>query len=206
MNTPTFLFRPFARLAIFITFIQISLSVGTVFQRTIDDTLGDSESGELPMYTPASGFSPNSDCAGCVLHPDPASAFKGTWHDGSQLPGGPAVSVTLSFSGTGISVFCILANLVGDSTSNLAVTLDGAAQKPFSYTPDNTSDFVYNAPVFSVDGLDRVQHTVVIVTDNPKGSLFLFDYANYTAIADSTMVFQLGHRWSTPSPVPRYLQ
>ncbi|KAJ7923538.1 hypothetical protein B0H13DRAFT_1980154 [Mycena leptocephala] len=182
MDIRTFFLPPHTRLALLITLIQITLSIGTTFERTIDDTFGDSESGLLPIYTPAKNFSPNSNCTSCVLRPDPASAFKGTWHDGSQLSGGPAVSVTLSFNGTAITVFCILANTASEglTTSDFAITLDGTAQKPFTHRPDNTSDFKYHSTVFNVDGLNRGVHHVVITTDNAAGSLFMFDYASYT--------------------------
>ncbi|KAJ7815399.1 hypothetical protein B0H13DRAFT_1994106 [Mycena leptocephala] len=173
MDIRTFFLPPHTRLALLITLIQITLSIGTTFERTIDDTFGDSESGLLPIYTPAKNFSPNSNCTSCVLR---------TWHDGSQLSGGPAVSVTLSFNGTAITVFCILANTASEglTTSDFAITLDGTAQKPFTHRPDNTSDFKYHSTVFNVDGLNRGVHHVVITTDNAAGSLFMFDYASYT--------------------------
>ncbi|KAJ7117438.1 hypothetical protein C8R44DRAFT_790719 [Mycena epipterygia] len=166
-----------------LTFIltQAILSVGTTFERTIDDAAGDSVSGLLPVYTPTNGLSLGPNCAACVFHPDPANAFKGTWHDGTQLPGGPPVSVSLSFTGTSISLFCILANTASEglATSDFSITLDGVSQGKFMHVPDNTSDFIYQAKVFSVDGLDRGFHQVVLATDNAAGSLMLFDYATY---------------------------
>ncbi|KAJ6480924.1 hypothetical protein C8R45DRAFT_831846 [Mycena sanguinolenta] len=167
------------------TWHYITLSIGTTFERTIDDTLGDSESGVLPVYEPADAvlLKPlqNSDCPACTFHPDASSAFQGTWHDSSQLPGGPAVSVSLSFDGIAITLFCILANTGGGiSTSDFAFTLDGGAQNPFSHVPDNTSDFIYQAVVFNATGLDRGTHNLVMTTNNPTGSLMLFDFARYT--------------------------
>jgi hypothetical protein len=58
MDIRTFFLPPHTRLALLITLIQITLSIGTTFERTIDDTFGDSESGLLPIYTPAKNFSP----------------------------------------------------------------------------------------------------------------------------------------------------
>ncbi|KAJ7464457.1 hypothetical protein FB451DRAFT_1138868 [Mycena latifolia] len=190
------LFPP--RLVFYALLTLVTLSAGTVSERTIDDASGDSVSGLLPVYTPVNGFSSNTDCSTCVIHPDPANAFGGTWHDGSQLPGGPAVSVSLSFTGTAISLFCILvntANLADITISDFSFILDGASRGTFTHVPDNTSDFIYNAKVFSVDGLDRTNHTVVLTTDNPAGSLALFDYASYTfddGISPSTSVTATG--------------
>ncbi|KAJ6582081.1 hypothetical protein B0H19DRAFT_1370229 [Mycena capillaripes] len=177
MNMCTSFIPSLPKLALFIALTQVTLSIGTTFERTIDDTFGDSETREHPVYTPANGFSLNSNCTNCVFHPDPASAFKGTWHDGSQLAGRSPVSVALSFNGIAISVFCILANTVSD----LAITLDGVPQTPFTFHPDklDNTDFLYHQQVFSTDGLDRGIHKVVITTDNLEGSLLMFDYANY---------------------------
>lgn len=44
------------RVALILT--QATLSVGTTFERTIDDAAGDSVSGLLPVYTPTNGLSP----------------------------------------------------------------------------------------------------------------------------------------------------
>jgi len=169
---------------LFIVLSRIAPSSGVVVTATIDDTKGDSNTGAQPVYSPVNSFSPNSDCTGCLVHADPAQAFDGTWHDSSQFNGGSAVSVTLSFTGTAIDVFCILANTVPGAvtTTDLSFTLDGSSYPPYSHTPDSTSDYIYGAggQVFSADGLDQVAHQLVITTNNPSGSLFLFDYASYT--------------------------
>ncbi|KAJ7320865.1 hypothetical protein DFH08DRAFT_789070 [Mycena albidolilacea] len=182
MRTPTLFYYPSTGLALFIVFTRVAISIGTTVERTIDDTLGDSESGVLPVYEPANAFSFNSKCTTCTLDPDPASAFQGTWHDSSQFPGGPAVNVTLSFEGTAISVFCILSNNAskGISNSDFVFMVDGVPQKSFTHLPDNTSDFVYQAKVLDVAGLNRGTHKVVMATDNSAGSLMLFDFARYT--------------------------
>ncbi|KAJ6614168.1 hypothetical protein B0H10DRAFT_2221630 [Mycena sp. CBHHK59/15] len=137
----------------------------------------------------------NSDCTPCLVAPKPQNAFDGTWHDSSQLPGGPAVSVTLSFTGTAIYVFCILANTVPGTvtTADYAFTLDGASSGTYSHAPDSTSNYIYGANVYSAEGLEQGSHQVVVTTDNPSGSLLLFDYAVYT--------FDDGES-PTPSPNP----
>ncbi|KAJ7879231.1 hypothetical protein B0H14DRAFT_2341560 [Mycena olivaceomarginata] len=164
----------------FILFTHIALSSGSVLPATIDDTTGDSLTGAQPSYS--GSFSANSNCDGCLVHPDPQRAHGGTWHDSSQFGGAPPVSVTLSFTGIGIDVFCILANTVPGAvtTTDLAFTLDGSSQKPFSHTSDSTSDFEYGVKVFTVGGLSQGAHQLIIATNNPSGSLLLFDYAEYT--------------------------
>ncbi|KAJ7166767.1 hypothetical protein C8R46DRAFT_839950, partial [Mycena filopes] len=157
-------------------------SFASVLTATIDDTAGDSSNpGVQPVYSPADAFSPNSNCAGCLVHPDPGQAFGNTWHDTSQYGGAPPRSVTLSFTGIGIDVFCILANTVqgAQTATDLAFTLDGAPYPPFSHDPDATTDYLYNQNVLSVNGLSNSAHTLVVSTNNPDGSMLLFDYARY---------------------------
>ncbi|KAF8217078.1 hypothetical protein K438DRAFT_1559193 [Mycena galopus ATCC 62051] len=179
-----FAFLPFffdVSVLLFLILIRVTLSFGsTVLTATIDDTDGDSVTGAQPVYS--GNFSPNSDCDGCTVHPDPTQAHDGTWHDSSQFNGAGPVSVTLSFTGTGISVFCILANTIPSAltTTDLAFTLDGSPQQAFSHNPDSTSDYEYNAQVFSMGGLIQGAHQLVVATNNPSGSLLLFDYAEYT--------------------------
>ncbi|KAJ7799868.1 hypothetical protein B0H14DRAFT_2387743 [Mycena olivaceomarginata] len=169
----------------FILFTHVALSSGSVLPATIDDTTGDSLTGAQPTYSgsfSAVRLQINSNCDGCLVHPDPQRAHGGTWHDSSQFGGAPPVSVTLSFTGIGIDVFCILANTVPGAvtTTDLAFTLDGSSQKPFSHTSDSTSDFEYGVKVFTVGGLSQGAHQLIVATNNPSGSLLLFDYAEYT--------------------------
>ncbi|KAJ7645056.1 hypothetical protein DFH06DRAFT_998917 [Mycena polygramma] len=174
---------PLFSLALLLSFILslVTLSLGSVSTATIDDEAGDSITGAQPVYSPANAFTLNSNCDGCTVQADPGQAFDRSWHDSSQLPGGPAVSVTLSFTGIGIDVFCILANTIGQT--DLAFTLDGSAQAPYSHTADPTvGDYVYNAQVFTVGGLAQAAHELVVTTNNPSGSLLLFDYARYRSV------------------------
>ncbi|KAJ7097259.1 hypothetical protein B0H15DRAFT_35317 [Mycena belliarum] len=178
-----------------------NLSLGTIQTATIDDALGDSQSGALPIYSPPSSFSPNSDCGSCKVHADPAQAFDGTWHDSSQFRGKAPVSVTLSFTGTSINVFCILANTIpggAGTRTDLAFLLDGSPQAPFSHRPDSTSGYLYNQNVLSVSGLAQASHRLVVSSNLPpdaNATLMLFDYAQYT--------FDDGVSEAPPSPPPR---
>ncbi|KAJ6582082.1 hypothetical protein B0H19DRAFT_927985 [Mycena capillaripes] len=167
-----------------------ALSLGSVQTATIDDTKGDSNTGAQPVYSPATSFSLNSNCDGCSVHANPASAFDNTWHDSSQLNGAGPVSVTLSFTGTAIEVFCILA---ASTTTDLAFTLDGSPQKPYSRTPGSSPDYIYGESVFKVDSLTQGAHQLVVATNNPSGSLLLFDYAKYRSVSPSSHSFITDH-------------
>jgi len=94
------------------------------------------------------------------------------------------VSVTLNFNGIGIDVFCILANQVqgADTTTELVFTLDDSPQPLFTHNPDSSSSYLYHpdGKVFSVSGLTQGGHQLVVETNNPSGSLLLFDYAEYS--------------------------
>ncbi|KAJ6630236.1 hypothetical protein B0H10DRAFT_1774812, partial [Mycena sp. CBHHK59/15] len=151
--------------------------------RTIDDEYGDSVSGVRPTYKPDAFWSLNSSCDGCQVHPDPALAFSGTWHDSSQFPAEAPVSLTLNFVGTAIYVFCILPPiLTGVVTSyNLNFTLDGVAHGTYSYSPTSSSEYQYNLSVLSLTSLPNRAHNLLVSTDDSvDGSIFLFDYAVYT--------------------------
>ncbi|KAF7356205.1 hypothetical protein MVEN_00951900 [Mycena venus] len=186
---------------LFILLTHVSLSSGSVLTAIIDDTAGDSRPGGTPPVYSGS-FSLNSNCDGCTVHPDPASAYDGTWHDSSQFGGAPPVSVTLSFNGIGIDVFCIMANVVpGASTAtSLAFTLDGTPQqKPFTHDPDPANpEYEYGVNVFSISGLSQSDHELVVATNNPSGSLLLFDYAQYRRVVFSVSILADP---TTPNPV-----
>ncbi|KAG6852808.1 hypothetical protein C0991_009005 [Blastosporella zonata] len=89
--------------------------------------------------------------------------------------------------GTAIYVFFILANNANDTRITRATycdfILDGATEGNFEHTPLATSDFEYNALVFSQTDLSNNDHTIVFTT--PLGSeehFFInFDYAVYTS-------------------------
>ncbi|KAJ6614177.1 hypothetical protein B0H10DRAFT_2046293 [Mycena sp. CBHHK59/15] len=187
----------------FIFLTQLTFSTATLWNRTIDDTQGDSVSGLLPAYDPLVQFYPNeSGCSFCGTHPDPAGAFGGTWHDGSQLPGTPSISVTLSFNGTAIYVFCILANNLTNVMTNsyFTFTLDGVPQGNFIHNPLSTPDYQYMVNVYRIDGLKQKSHVLVMATDNEStGSLILFDYAIYTF--DDGLTSQIPSTSATATPV-----
>ncbi|KAF7310042.1 hypothetical protein MIND_00377200 [Mycena indigotica] len=164
--------------------VWIQGSSAELRSRTIDDTNGDSATGVVPFYSPANQFSQNSNCSTCRVVLDPSEVHDGTWHDSSQTPNGPPVSISLSFTGVSLSIFCILANFIDNHTisqSSFAFFVDGNPSGTFLHVPDkSTTDFIYGANVFSVDGLEQSEHTVILATNSAAGSLLLFDFASYT--------------------------
>ncbi|KAJ7464469.1 hypothetical protein FB451DRAFT_1042421 [Mycena latifolia] len=169
---------------LFILLAQVALSTAKLWNRTIDDTNGDSVSGLLPVYSPAANFSSNSNCSTCTVKLDPTLVFDGTWHDSSQVPGGAPVSITLIFHGTAIFVFCVLANALEDAVTNsdFVFSLDGSPNDRFTHEPSSSPDYNYGVNVFSAHGLEQGPHEVVLTTNNSAGSLLLFDYAIYTCV------------------------
>ncbi|KAJ6457075.1 hypothetical protein C8R47DRAFT_174881 [Mycena vitilis] len=155
--------------------------------RTIDDQFGDSVTGVIPSYNPALFWKPGASCgSNCSLHPDPAVAFKHTWHDSSQFPASEPVSVSLDFVGTAVWVFCIVPPLLHNDTItryNLSFSLDnGAHIGRFGYSPTG-GEFLYNVPVVSLPSLPNATHNLFVSTDDSvSGSVLLFDYAIYTSV------------------------
>jgi hypothetical protein len=86
---------------------------------TVDDQLGDSLTGELPVYAPPDRWTQGTVCAVCQAKPDPTRALSGSeflctsghavrpttlaaWHDSTVFgldPNVTEVNVTLKFTG-----------------------------------------------------------------------------------------------------------
>jgi hypothetical protein len=64
--------------------------------RTIDDTYGDSVTGELPVYWHTWNASP---CAQCSVQPDLSKARRGTWHSTKSVNTDDWMTVNLTFTG-----------------------------------------------------------------------------------------------------------
>ncbi|KAF7308249.1 hypothetical protein HMN09_00672800 [Mycena chlorophos] len=161
--------------------ITPSTTKAAVVTRTIDDEKGDSVTGAVPVYAPINQFSQNSGCSGCIYHPDASDAFDQTWHDSSQIDSTPS-TVTFSFTGTSVTIYCILVNQQSSATSigptSLVLSIDGASAGTYQHSPNGSEAFTYNFPVFNVPGLSNTEHSVVLST-NAVDSILLFDYASY---------------------------
>ena len=69
------------------------------------------------------------------------------------------------------------------SATQLSLSIDGKLLENFSYTPQDSVDFIYNALFFSVESLEYGPHTLALQNGLPGGqpSLILLDYIVYTA-------------------------
>ncbi|EJD35791.1 hypothetical protein AURDEDRAFT_188604 [Auricularia subglabra TFB-10046 SS5] len=162
---------------------------------TIDDTLGDEQTGQIPLYAP-DAWTPRSvggvPCSECTAQPDGTYVYKATWHDRSTLVHDEVPStVTMNFYGTRIYVFFILFNNIGtlikDTRLRFYVDDSSDSNKDFLHTEDPAGDkYLYNQLVFDSQALELANHTLRIssYSTGTYGSIALFDYAVYTTEAD----------------------
>ncbi|KAF9484774.1 hypothetical protein BDN70DRAFT_928029 [Pholiota conissans] len=155
--------------------------------RTIDDSLGDSQTGLKVVYLPGLNHGWNDQtCIGCAIRPDTSKAFDRTYTGATYHPDRDfSMNITMQFNGTAIYVFFILPNNAGAEVTTLTVanfTLDGIAQPPFIHNPDmSTTDFEFNQLVFQQKGLSNTQHTLIVgMTELQVDAFLSFDYAIYT--------------------------
>ncbi|KZT24560.1 hypothetical protein NEOLEDRAFT_1094376 [Neolentinus lepideus HHB14362 ss-1] len=177
----------------------------TLTNRTIDDQYGDEVSGLVPGYSPAASWAQGSTCTGCFIHADPSQAYRGTWHDSTHTPGDAEPRVIyISFNGTAIYAYCILANYVQYTTTltNLTFRLDGnGVGENYVHVPTTSTSFQYNVPVYVNDSIPNGQHTLEIeATGDTNSSLVLFDYATYTYDSDPVSSSTSASATSSPSP------
>lgn len=81
-------------------------------------------------------------------------------------------------TGTGLSVYCIRADYVEMTTTNMQLNffLDGQQVGEYTYTPDNlTSQYDYNVLVYDGSSMSSGSHNFTVQS---FGTL-LFDYATY---------------------------
>lgn len=190
MPTP---YRTLSAPYLFLALATFSFAVvdGVLVNRTIDDNLGDSVTGEQPTYLPDGGWALGSICTTCNIHPglvDLNKTFDRTWHDTTHHPGGPDQVITVTFSGVAVYVFNIIANTVPFTTTltNLTFTLDGELVGSYLHAPDASTDILYNVSVYSNTSLTSGPHTLEIQPTGPFSSLILFDYIAYTVDEDIT--------------------
>jgi len=152
---------------------------------TIDDELGDSVTGALPVYSPQNVWSRGDECTTCFAKADVQQAFEHTWHDATWYAvSGPqaALSITMPFKGTALYAYCILDNAIQYvAFTNLTFFIDGSQVGTFAHVPDGTNIFQYNSLVYSNTSIPDGSHTFAIRTANGvNDSSVLFDYVEYT--------------------------
>ncbi|KAH9917970.1 uncharacterized protein B0H18DRAFT_1033057 [Fomitopsis serialis] len=161
----------------------------TPTNRTIDDHYGDSFTGALPLYTNLPGWEWNygPECPACTLQLDKAKVFMGSWHDTTLLPNAVGANVvSMSFTGTEVWVYCVMAQKVSSTAiitiTDIDIELDGEKVKTYVNTPTNqdatASDFSYNVTVYSNTNLTNTEHTLNMTV--LAGSWIAFDYLQYT--------------------------
>jgi hypothetical protein len=83
----------------------VSPAIALVSNRTIDDGLGDSVTGQKILFLPTTqGVWNNQNCVGCALNPDTTKAFGGTYTAATYNSGLGSISATLNFQGAPILV------------------------------------------------------------------------------------------------------
>lgn len=191
----------------FLPFLFLSCAVPPAYSKlvnvTVDDQYGDSLSGTIPTYTPASKWATGPQCTACSAQPDPFWTFNYTWHDSTNQVGDRPSVITYNFTGkscnivqkapvtkastgTAVYAFFILANQYsltanGTSYTSLFFILDDKYEGTFIHQPDQVSQYYYNMPLFVKTDLDNKEHTIVINSiAASQASLTLFDYLVYT--------------------------
>ncbi|KAI0722587.1 hypothetical protein C8Q76DRAFT_365887 [Earliella scabrosa] len=162
--------------------------------RTIDDQNGDNVDGTMLSYYPASEWAQGSTCRGCGVHPgivDPRQTFGGTWHDSTYHPGGGEHGFTVTFTGTAVYVYHLVANVIPYITTltNVNFYLDSQPVGQFVHYPDPLAPNIieYNVLVYSTTDLPNTRHDLIVYASGDEDSLILFDYVVYTAVeADVT--------------------
>ncbi|KAM5534419.1 hypothetical protein V8D89_011886 [Ganoderma adspersum] len=154
---------------------------------TIDDEFGDEMTGLMPIYFPAEDWELGFACISCPINffetpLDMSQIYLSTWHEATHEAGGGETTITVSFTGTTVYVYHIVANSIPDVTTltKLSFVLDGDVVGEYDHTPDSSGTILYNVPVFVSTGLANTGHTLVIRGEGLE-SLLLFDYVMYTS-------------------------
>ncbi|KDQ64448.1 hypothetical protein JAAARDRAFT_28078 [Jaapia argillacea MUCL 33604] len=170
--------------------IYSTLAACAQTNRTIDDQFGDQVTALVPVYSPATAWKQGANCTDCLVNPLVSQAFKGTWHQGLHTAGDvESTVVTVSFRGTAVYAYCVLANTISYSNTptNLNFRLNNTIVGTFVHTPDASTTFIYNVPVYVNTSIPNGLHTFEIeATGNT--SLVMFDYLTYTYVTPNFLM------------------
>ncbi|KAJ7059704.1 hypothetical protein C8F01DRAFT_217879 [Mycena amicta] len=157
---------------------------GTAVNRTIDDTRGDSVTGQAVQFLPGTVWFNQTSCAGCSDVPDPALSFDNTWTAALYLASIGSISATMSFSGTAIYVFLIVPNFPPNKGLATVVLcdflIDGVNVGTFQHQSDGSGTFNYNTLVYQNTTIPNGDHVFVIQTTGTTPAVVIFDRAIYT--------------------------
>ena len=157
-----------------------------IINRTIDDTYGDEITGIVPSYSNGSVWNQGNTCMGCHVNRtivDVEEAYDQTWKDSTYHVGDLEHVISMSFTGTAVYAFTLLANKIIWTTTftNVTFHIDGEDSGIFTHWPDNTTNILYNVSMFSRTGLPNKAHQFEIRMGGETDSLLLFDYVVYTS-------------------------
>ena len=170
--------------------LLVSQAHSRFVNRTIDDQWGDESNREaLPLYYPPSTWEQGAICAGCGARLDHSKVWMGTWHDTTLHPPTSAnqVTVTMTFNGTAIYVYNVLANFAAGKLRSTALEfhLDGVLSGNFTHIATDSPDYEYDVIVYSKTGLESSFHTLEMrAVAESFPSLVLFDRAVYTVTVE----------------------
>ena len=191
---------------LFTIFSPGEAQAGGLVNRTIDDNIGDSFTGAIPVYFPVDQWQLGETCAECRVNTrivDASRTFDGTWHDSTYHPGQPDSVITIFFTGVAVYVFNLITNQVDPDTAsftNLTFSIDNVLVGQYIRFPDNTTDILYQVPVFSHTGLENFPHVLEIRASGTSDSLTLFDYVLYTAEDNTASTPESTPATTTPIP------
>jgi len=120
---------------------------------------------------------------------DATMVYDGTWHDGTSGIG-ESTCFQFDFTGTGITVYCVLPNspLANAGNTNLTFSLNGSSPYVTTYVStanDSATDpYTYNVSVFGVQNLSVDTYTLTVTLG--ENSTAVFDYAWVTGNPNST--------------------
>lgn len=89
-------------LPVFLCYLIATAQIAFAAQvnRSIDDTYGDSVTGDRPTYLPTTGgVWADATCQGCAIQPNPSLAFDGSWTASTYHPALNEISFQFQFTG-----------------------------------------------------------------------------------------------------------
>ena len=168
---------------------------------TVDDTIGDPTTNSILTFSPSGKWSQGQGCPGCAVHTgntsstiDVSKVFDGTWHDTTYHPliaGDPEHLVSLSFTGSAVYAYNVIANQIPFVTTltNLTFQINGDLVGTYMHIPENTTNtFEYDVLVYANTSLPYGQHTFVMSAGGSNDSLILFDRIVYTQDSNDSSV------------------
>ncbi|KAM5536345.1 hypothetical protein V8D89_009997 [Ganoderma adspersum] len=165
----------------------------TLVNMTIDDTDGDPIGDPILTFSPSGQWYPGQTCPTCSVHSgntsstiDVSQVFDGTWHESTFVPGVPGDPnniVNVTYTGSAVYVYNIIANEIPSATTLTQVNffVDGVFVGNYEHAPQSTGPtFAYGVLVYANVSIPYGRHNFIMAAQGPNTSLILFDYMMYT--------------------------